>query len=83
MERSAIRDSTQAAKIPDFASLHPGYDVHLPSLRGATRRSNPASFRGCKAGLLRSARNDGEADVRAAAKKIRRRQSHRRIVIIA
>ncbi len=33
MERSAIRGAFTRGTIPDFASLHPGYEVHIKKPR--------------------------------------------------
>jgi hypothetical protein len=39
MERSAIRDSNNEPPTPDFAALHPGYDVRYPAALASRRRA--------------------------------------------
>src|SRR3954462_15606906 len=42
MERSAIRDSFNGYRVPDYASLHPGYKpLRCPSGKTPKRRVNP------------------------------------------
>jgi hypothetical protein len=41
MERSAIRGSCQADRIPDFAALHPGYDKAAPTYAAVSTFNTP------------------------------------------